>query len=264
MANVLPILRNTTGTLNGQVLYPFIRTVSCSTTVHKFQNATEQRWVNRNPLFNFSLPMTSLNVTDKAAWLAFFVTTKGRLASDLQLSLGSTTYSNLSSESDDLAVTNKIPLFFDQQINLLQVSNYPWTIPAVSISAFPLLRFGSPMSPVASFEMPFTQNSSFFTDNTTSPYGQQYSYGWYGTGLSGFPTSYLRAWKLSYPLLTDADALTLEQFFEACQGQYSSFDFTDPFDSITHHKVRFASDNLSFKYGTLNQQAADIVLVQTN
>src|SRR5438067_1903304 len=104
MANPLPYLRNTSGTLNAQVLYPFDRMVSFSTKVTTFANGSEQRWALRPPFCNFDIPMNQLLAADKAAWLTFFGNVKGRFASDLSITLGSTTYANLTLASDDLSV----------------------------------------------------------------------------------------------------------------------------------------------------------------
>lgn len=262
MSNALPFLYNSSGTLNAQVLYGFTRVVSCLTDVMSFQAATEQRWVSRNPLFNFAVPMASLSAADKAAWLAFFNTVKGRFTSDLSITLGATLYANLVLDSDALPVVNRLPTFYDQQISLHQTSNYPWTIPSVG-GSYPALLFGGG-SAVKVAERPFTQVTQFFTDVSASPYGQQYAYEWYGASLTGFPTGPLHSWKLSYPLLTDADALTIETFFLGQQGRYGIFSFTDPISGTTYTKVRFASDNLAFQYLTKNQQSTELTLMEFN
>ncbi len=257
MSSPLPYLRNTTGTLNAQVLYPFTRTVEFMTTVNTFANGSEQRWPERPPLYTFALAMSMLNTTDKAAWLSFFNSQKGRFQTNLQITLSSTTYSNLALMSDDLAQTNDRGLLYNQQVNLRQVSNYPWTAPSVGTS-FPTLSFGS----VA--EYPLTDTSSFMSDVNESPLGPRFVWSWYGSSLTNFPTGYLKAWRLSYPLISDADRATLETYFLGQQGRYGSFSFTSPIDSTTYSHVRFASDSLAIKHLTKNQQSTEITLIQTN
>lgn len=260
MSNPLPILRNTSGGLSASVLYPFTRLASCLTYVSEFETAAEQRWVGRVPLFAFALPFTSLNGTDKAAWLTFFNTVLGRLAQDITVTLGATTYSNLTLETDDLAVTTKIPLFYDQQLSLRQVRNYPWTIPTVG-STYPNLLFGAG-SATKSSEMPFSQVNSAFTDVNDSPYGQRFAFGWYKTGKTNFPNVLLKSWKITYPVLSLVDAVTLENFFLGCQGRYKTFTFVDPVDGSSNSNVRFDQDSLAIKYITYGVYGTEISLKQ--
>lgn len=262
MSNSLPILRSTSGGLNAQVLYGFTRVVSCLTNVQQFDAGTEQRWVGRTPLFNFSLPMISLTAADRTAWLTFMNTVVGRLTQDLSITLGATTYADLTLETDDFTSINRLPTSYDiSGITLRQVRNYPWTVPTAG-SSFPFLLFGASSGANRSVQRPFTENVSALTDVNDSPYGQRYAFGWYKTAQAGYPTTLLRSWHVSYSLLTDADALTLETFFLGCQGRYKTFDFLDPIDGNTYHNVRFDIDDLAFKYVTKNQQQAEITLKQ--
>jgi len=260
MSNPLPILRNTTGTLNAQALYPFTRVASCLTFVDQFDNGSEQRWAGRTPLFNFALSFNSLSATDKASWLTFQNTVLGRLATNLTITLGATTYSNLTMMSDDLVATTRLPLLYDQQISLRQVSNYPYTVPTVG-STFPQLAFGTGGG-IAVAELPFSQANSAFTDINESVYGQRFGFGWYKTGKTNFPNVLLKSWKISYPLLTDADAATLENYFLGKQGRYATFTFVDPIDGSSNANVRFDMDDLAFRYITKNMQSTEVSLKQ--
>lgn len=267
MADVLPYLRGTSGGLNAQVLYPFTRVTSCLTGIGSFQNANEQRWVERPPLFGFQLPMTSLLTADKAAWLTFFSSSgvKGRAGQDLQLSLGSTTYSNLTLLSDALQVANRKPLQYDQSISLRQVipANFSTYTPPTVGSTYPYLQFGTGSATTANSEMPFVQISTFLTSVGDSQYGPRYSYSWYDASLTNFPMGYLRIWKLSYPLLTDVDLGILETYFLGQQGRYGSFSFVDPIDGITYTHCRFDQDDLSIKYLLYGQNATELSIIQT-
>lgn len=228
----LPILRNTTGTLNAQVLYPFVRVASCLTTVTQFQNAAEQRSVERPPLYGFQIPMSSLLAADKRAWLNFHVSAVGRQHTDLALSLGGTTYSNLTLLSDLLDVIQKDAVVYDQTASLRQVAavNFSTYTPPTPGAFYPNLKFGLASPSQFSSELPFRQSSNFLTSVGDSPYGPRYTFSWYNPGspLAGFPSTYLRSWVLSYPLLTDVDMATIETQFLGCQGRYKLFNFTDP------------------------------------
>ncbi len=258
MANPLPILRNTTGTLNAQVLYGFTRTVSHLTTVRTFMNGVEQRWASRPaPLFSFTLPMQSLRTADKTSWLTFLNSVKGRQAQDLTLSLGATAYANLTMMADDLGFTVSKVLQYDQQVNLRQVLNYPYTPPAAA-SAFPTFSWGG------SVQMPFGQSTGFLSNLNESAYGPRFVMAYYGASLTGFPTGALKKWRIAYPVMPDADAATLETFVLGQQGRLGSFDFTDPVDSTTYHHVRIDQDDIEFKYIAFGQQSTSISLRQTN
>lgn len=259
MANPLPGLRGTgfSGYPPIQALYPITYVLSTDTNVSIFTDASEQRWVRRAPLAHFVLPMSSIDESDKAAWLTHFSTALGQASQTLSLTIGSNTYENLTLLSDDLAVTTNSPLYYHQQITLRQVQNPTFTAPT-SGSAFPTLSSGC----VAQF--PFEQTSSFLTSVVDQPTGPRYVYAWYGAGHSGLPTGYLRAWKLEYPLLSDADMLTLQTFFTNQQGRYVSFDFTDPLDNTTYHHVRFDQDDLEIQYLAPNNNSTTLLLRQTN
>lgn len=252
MANVLPTLRGS----SQQVLYGVTRTVSCLTKVIPFRNGSEQRWAQRPPLMGFTIPMSGLSAADKASWLTFFSTIKGRLTKDLQLTMAGVTYSNLAAMADELEVLNQRTLQFDQEIHLRQVLNYPYTFPS-ALSAYPTLAFG------AKAEMPYTQISRFQTAVTDNPFGPRFGFGWYGTGLTNFPTTYLRSWKIQYGLISDADTATIEAAFLGWQGRYKTFSFVDPLDGTTYNNVRMGSDDLSIRYMAPNQNATEINLIQT-
>ena len=261
MANILPYLRNTSGSLNAQCLFPFEREVQFLTTVNCFFNGAEQRWPNRPPLATFSLPMSNLLTTDKAAWLSFFNTVQGRRFQDLQITLtntlGSVTYNNLGLMSDTLNQTNHAALLYNLQVNLRQFSNSAW-MPPTAPTVYPTLSFGG----VA--QQPFSQIFTFLVSANESVFGPRFAYSWYGSSLSNFPSGYLRMWRINYALLTETDLATLETFFLGVQGRYLSFSFTDPIDGNTYTHVRLDSDALKIKHITRNQVSTEVVLRQTN
>lgn len=253
MSTPLPGLRGT----SQQALYPFTRIVSCSTTVNTFFNGSEQRWANRVPLYNFILPMNVLNATDKSSWLTLHAEAKGEFEQNLTLTLGSTTYSNLALMSDDIVQTNSRTILFDQEIHLRQtLTPASYTPPSVGTS-FPTFSWGG----VA--EMPYSQVSSFLTNMTDQPSGPRYAIALYNGGWTNFPSTYLRSWRITFPLLEQTDMNTLENFFLGVQGRLTSFSFTDPLDSTTYNNCRFDQDELQIQYLTLNQFSTEITIKQT-
>jgi len=253
MSNPLPSLRGT----SQQALYPFTRIISCATGVNTMFNGSERRWVERCPLYNFILPMSVLTATDKASWLSFHVENKGMYNQNCTLTLGSTTYSNLAMMSDDISQTNNHSILYDQEIHLRQtLTPASYTPPSVGTS-FPTFSWGG----VA--EMPLTQVSSFLTNVAEQPSGPRYALAYYDGGWTNFPTSYLRSWRISYPLLTDTDQTTLVNFFLGMQGRYNTFTFTDPLDNTAYTHCRFDMDELQIHYQTKNQSSTEITIRQT-
>lgn len=201
--------------------------------------------------------MQVLNAADRAAYLAFLGTVKGQFAQNLTITINGTTYSNLSLMQDALSAANSMNLFADETVQVRQVQNGSWTPPS-PLSAFPAFSWGG----VA--QMPFVQTSAYESSVNDNPYGPKYVYSWYDAGLSNFPTGYLRRWKLSYPLLTDADLATLENAFVGWQGRALSFSFTDPIDNTVYSHVRCDQDDLVIRYITKNQNSTELMLRQTN
>jgi hypothetical protein len=254
MSNPIPGLRGT----SQQALYPFTRIVSCNTLVTTFMNGSEQRFVSQVPLTHFVLPMSFLSDTDRTNYLSWISGVKGQFAQNITLTLGTTTYSNLTWMDDSLDLTSKMSSgYYDQQIVLRQVQNGSYTVPSGTFTSYPTFSWGG------SVQLPFEQLSNYMTGVVDQPSGPRYAYSWYGAGLTNFPTGFLRTWKLSYPLLSDADVATLENFFRGCQGRYLSFSFTDPVDSTTYTHVRFNQDDLQIKYLTKNQSTTEVTLLQT-
>ena len=230
-------------------------------------NASEQRWPNTPPLYDFVLPMNALTNTDKTAWLSFFSNAAqvGRYGTAGSITIGSTTYGNLTLLTDDLSVTNTSSLLFNQQIELRQVNGYPWTPPGgypysppASGLTFPTFSFG------AVAEQPFTQITTYLTSVGDNPNGPRYTFQWYGSGLANMPTGYMRSWKMAYGLLSQADMDTLEQFFTNVMGMAYSFTFTDPLTGSPLSGVRFNNDALEIRYICPNQFSTSVELIETN
>lgn len=254
MASPLPTLRSTVQ----QALYPFTRHITFLTEVMQFAGAQEQRWPTRPPLYMFDLPMSILVKSDRDTWLSFFTARNGRAARDITLTLGATTYSNLTLMADDLGQTVRSALLFDQKVSLRQVQNGTWTAPSPG-TTFPTI---TDLGAVA--EMPYTISPVVLTGVSDNEFGPRFVFQYYGAGLTNFPSGALQKVAIEYPLLTDAGALDLETFFTSVQGKAYTFDFVDPISGTTYHNFRFDMDTLSMNYITKNQNSTKIVLVQTN
>lgn len=265
MPTPLPFLRNTaSSSIAAQVLTPFTLSINFVTNVQIFQTGGEQRWpeLTSGPLYSFSCPMNKLLVADWTSWQTFFNSAKGRLGSNFQIVFAGNTYNNLILSSDEIATTTKSAKMFDQQINLSQTppatgSWSAWVPPSIG-SNYPTMACG------AVAEYPTTEALDFLTDVNDSDFSVRYAYGYYDTGLTNFPTTGLRLWRLSYPLLSNADLSTITTFFSGCQGRYNSFSFTSPFSGSTYSNVRFDSDQLAVRYITPTQSSIEVVLRQHN
>lgn len=261
MAQPLPTIRNS----SQQVLYGSTRIVSFDTAVTRFNNASEQRWSRRPPLYRFILPMPGLSSADWTSWLNFFSGTSvyGRFGATISLTVNGVTYTDLGLESDMLNNTTRVPLRYDQQIRLRQVSTpASWTPPSVS-GPYPNLLFGT-ASATANAEYPAVRITGYYTALTDNPYGQRFSFPWYSGAVSGFPSTYLLSWKLEYPLLTDVDLNTLENYFLWNMGRWGSFTFNDPLGGSSYNNVRFDMDEMAIKYLGPNQNSTTITLRQIN
>ena len=240
----------------GFAQYPVTREIVFDTRVDIAANGSEQRFVNNVPLFRFKFPYNSLLGTDQAALLAFFNTQMGAAFSDWSAVLGTQTYANLAFDHDTVQFSQIDPLLWSLQLGFRQTQNPGYPIP--SAGAFPVFtsgkRFQRPFAPV-------WRNLTAFGD---SPTGTRYAYRFYGAGLTGFPTTQLRGWELSYPVLSDADVAILEQHFVGSQGRLASFDFYDDQGTLQSF-CRYGTDVLSLSYlGPNRTQAAFSVLQFSN
>jgi hypothetical protein len=248
----IPSLRGT----SSQNLYPFVKTIKFNTKVSVFANGSEQRFAGQPPLVSIEIPMEKLRQGDVNTWISFFNSTKGRGTPNLQDTIGGVAFNDLVLESDVLRQTNTESLLFKQQIKLRQVRNSTWSPPSPPVF-YPTLSFGG----VA--EQPFDQDTEFLTDVNQNEFGPQYQYSYYSSGLSVYPNSPLKSWKISYGLLTDADIVLLENMFVSTQGRLYSFTFTDPLSGTSYQHVRMDQDQLSIRHLTVNQKSTEITLRQT-
>jgi hypothetical protein len=116
MSIALPTLRGTAQ----QALYPFTRTIKFNTLVSVNQDGSQQRSILDNPRVLFDLPFTRLNPADKDSVKAFAASSVGQYATNLSLTLGNVTYTNLSLDSDLYSGKVRAATMWDSGLKLTQ------------------------------------------------------------------------------------------------------------------------------------------------
>ncbi len=254
MAGSLPTVRG-----GAQALYPITRRVEFMTDIAIAMNATEQRAKKRPPLTRFILPYARINATDMQAMRAFHASQKGTFDSTWTFTLGSTTYGGLTFEDDIFQALEEDATRTSYSFTLrARQTRNPGVTTGSPGGTFPALANG------AHCEFPYTQIRRFAVLLNDNPIGPRYSWTWYAGSLSGFPTGALWGWTLGFPLVTDADLATLETFFRAQWGSWGTFTFTDPDDTSSHPKCRFASDVMEITHRDINQNSVTLAIQETN
>jgi len=116
MSLALPTLRGTAQ----QALYPFKRTIKCSTLVTTNQDGSQQRSILSSPRVLFDLPFTRLNPADKNSVKALAASALGQNATNETLTLGNVTYTNLSLDSDLYSGKVRATTMWDSGLKLSQ------------------------------------------------------------------------------------------------------------------------------------------------
>lgn len=256
MANVLPSVRGGTT----QVLYPFTRRVRFKTMVCVHANGSEQRAATRGvPLFEGVLNYARLTKAERDSINSFFQNMGGQLLL-WQMTVPQNgvqvTYQNLKFAQDVIEWREGPPGLYAATVNWRQVNNAGYTIP-VPAASFPALASG------AFCQLPYSPEWRQLTSVNDQPSGWAYAYKWYEANLTGFPSGSVRRWGLSNPSLSDADVVTIENYFVGNLGMWGQFTVTDPEDSTTH-TARFANDALEIQYVGFHQTQVSFVLEETN
>ena len=71
--------------------------------------------------------------------------------------------------------------------------------------------------------------------------GRRYAFGFYGSGLIGFPTGPLRRFSVNFPTVSDVSLAELKTFFEARRGRYEEFEFLDPGGNLMAYSEDFGN-----------------------
>lgn len=251
MASPLPVIRGASA-----ALYPFTMTISFKTLISRGQNGSERRQIMRPGLIEFEIPYSALTQAQKNTVKTAVSASKGRAGMDIQLTLGSTTYSNLQLQSDDFEASEKETMQYEAPLKLTQVIAQSLS-PGTPGLAFPALA-NSAMS-----ILPFTQRKSFQTSLAGVSAGAQYAAAEFGGSLTGYPADGLMGWILDEQHLTDADLATRQAHFIANWGMGYSFPFTDE-DGTTYNAARYGADSLSFRYNAVNDSSVRIPIEVTN
>jgi hypothetical protein len=74
----------------------------------------------------------------------------------------------------------------------------------------------------------------------------------------------LRSWQIKLTLLNEQEIGQLEAFFETQDGEYSLFDFPDPFTGATVPNCRFSAPTLATAYQATDVGAASFWVIETN
>ncbi len=237
MPSAVATVRGTTK----QILYPFTRWVEFVTRVTQSANGSEQRFLVRPPLARFSLPYSNIQIGDVASQQAWFNAAVGKFAEQITLTLDAKIYNFLTLQQDTFESIIRETALYSTQVALRQTQNQAWT-PPVAPTAYPVLSSG------LSAMMPVTSGLRYITWTNDQETGQHYALSSYGGPFSNFPAAALPYWKLDYPVMTEVDLATIENFFLACQGRYQTFSFTDPITGIVYQNCRLDNDSLEIRY----------------
>jgi hypothetical protein len=74
----------------------------------------------------------------------------------------------------------------------------------------------------------------------------------------------LRRWQLTLTQLNEAELLAIEQFFEAAQGNFGLFTFTDPITGNSVPNCRLQDPNILTQYLTVGSGSAVVIIEETN
>lgn len=227
------------------LLYPFTQTISFRTVVGRFQNGAEQRSVAQpGGLVSFELPYQKLIQAQKDALKLAFTAAAGQFSTTVSLTLGATTYTNLSYDSDEFAATESKTTQYNAPLKLSQAITQTLS-PGTAGLAFPALANG------AMGILPYTQRKSFQTVATKLAAGPKWTTPEFAGGFAGYPTDGLMGWVLDEHMLTDADLATRIAHFVANWGRAFAFPFTDE-DLVTYSKAHYSSDTLTIRYNDVN------------
>ena len=74
----------------------------------------------------------------------------------------------------------------------------------------------------------------------------------------------LRQWQIRLDLLNESEIQQIEAFFIDTQGDYSLFEFPDPFSGVYVPLCRLAAPGLATEYAGFENSAASFWVIETN
>lgn len=236
--------------------YPFTQTIGFRTVVGRFQNGREQRAIAQpGGLVSFEIAYDQLTLAQKDALRAAFTAAGGQFSTTVTLTLGATTYTDLSYDSDQFAANEAKPTIYHAPLKLSQTVTQSLS-PTTPGLAFPLLGSG------AMSILPYTQKKTFQTVASKLDTGPKWTTPEFGGGYANYPTDGLFGWDLDERMLNDADRDTRIAHFIANWGRAYSFPFTDE-DGTTYSNTHYASDQMVIRYNDVNNSDIKIGLEVT-
>lgn len=247
----LPIIRG-----SSQALYPFKLSYMFSTLVNHYQNGSEQRCVRAPGRVRFELPYQHLKQAQKNSVFSGVAASRGQEDTTITITLGMTTYTGLSLDSDTVGASEGLPLVYEAPLSATQA--IPQNLsPGTSGQPFPTLTY-------APAQRPYLQRQTWQTVVTEIPnsFGAKWTYSEFGPGpiLQSYPTGALMSWEWTELSLSDADVATRVAHYIANYGMAYTFQFTDPDDSSVHSKVRYNFDTLVVQYNGIADTSIAIQL----
>jgi len=73
-----------------------------------------------------------------------------------------------------------------------------------------------------------------------------------------------RRWQIRLDLLNGTELQRIESFFTAVQGEYSIFDFPDPFSGVTVPNCRLGASGLATEYAGVDTGSTSLWVIETN
>ena len=213
--------------------YPLMRSVRFNTTVCKYLDDSETRWSTHSRMESFRLRWPNITRTQLSSLKTFMDSQRGMGVQGMSFALDGVTYANCMFDSDSFSFTESVPERYNASLTVRQF--LPPTPPsAVIATSFPTLSNG------ATFQRGYTAASNWLTMRVDIPASDK-------VYVATDREAPLGAWNVSYAILTQPEAETLEAFFVAHKGRLVGFQFTDPLEVI-HPNCRFGQDNLDLQY----------------
>ncbi|HEY3939364.1 MAG TPA: DUF2460 domain-containing protein [Bryobacteraceae bacterium] len=74
----------------------------------------------------------------------------------------------------------------------------------------------------------------------------------------------LRSWQIKLNLLSEFEIAQIEAFFQAQAGEYSAFDFPDPFSGTSVPNCRLGGPGLPIEYEGVDISSTSFLVIETN
>lgn len=270
MAGTFPTL--STGSI---CKYPVTRKSGWLTRVNQFVDFTEQRWVVRQPLMDVVFEYRNLSRADIATLKTFFETQLGAYDT-FEVDFDGIAYQNMVFDQDDFSpVEDREPNRFSISFKMKQTRPNGWfeapTDISGSVQSYPFVSSNVVTNRFVATQRPWTGGETYYTNKVDLEVGYRYSYYWLQTPLVKY--------ELNYPALNEAEAQTLENFFQSMHGRMYHFNFDDPDAYVAARQTpyswmtpnpsykqisncRFDMDKIEITYAQPGQWATKVYIAQ--